>query len=52
MKIDSTAQISSTLADQVSNKQDEEKLKSFSDTLDKAKENGDAEELKKSSTAV
>jgi len=47
MKIDSTSQISSTLADQVSNKQSEEKLKSFSDTLDKAKENGDADELKK-----
>lgn len=47
MKIDSTSLINSTLADQVSSKKDEEKLQSFSDALDKAKESGDEEELKK-----
>ena len=39
--------ISSTLSDQISNKKEEEKLKTFSDALDKAKEDGDDEKLKK-----
>lgn len=46
MKIDSSTLISSTLSDQISNKKDEEKLKSFSDALDKAKDEGDSEKLK------
>lgn len=47
MKIDSTSLISSTADSQISGKKSEEELKSFSDALDKAKESGDNEELKK-----
>tara|TARA_Y100000588_G_scaffold231786_1_gene245516 strand:+ start:374 stop:820 length:447 start_codon:yes stop_codon:yes gene_type:complete len=46
MKIDSSSMISSTLSDQITNKKDEEKLKSFSDALDKAKDEGDDDKLK------
>ena len=47
MKIDSAALTQTTANSQVSSKQDEQKLKSFSDSLEKAKDEGDDDELKK-----
>lgn len=47
MKIDSSSLISSSISSQISDAQSDEKLESFSDALEKAKENGDDEDLKK-----
>lgn len=49
MRIDNSALLTGTLSDKVSSKKEEEKLKSFSDTFEKAKENGDADQLRKAS---
>jgi len=49
MRIDNSALLTGSLSDKVSSKKEEEKIKSFSDTFEKAKENGDADQLRKAS---
>ncbi len=49
MRIDNSALLTGSLSDQVSSKKEEEKLKSFSDTFEKAKDSGDADKLRKAS---
>lgn len=49
MRIDNSALLTGTLSDKVSSKKEEEKLKSFSDTFEKAKADGDADQLRKAS---
>ncbi len=47
MRIDSSSLLTSDVSTKVSSTQDDEKIKSFSDALEKAQEEGDDEELKK-----
>ncbi len=47
MKIDGSSLIGSSTSNQIASTQSDEKLESFSEALEKAKENGDDEDLKK-----